>query len=398
MSKKGRFKMDVVVAKILSLVIVTSVSVIVGMLPCRLVKHFSRTMCKSKRMFDDIVSGVKCFSGGVFLGACFLHLIPQTRKKVDIVLDQLRPISQYPVAELLIMAGFFTVVFSEHVIRYLYYRLHEGTCSAYFDHDSYSFDEDYLPTTEDPDLNGCELLECKNLRSSIPQQGNNEENIQTNEQTHATEESMNNINPNNQNSTGLTHSNTQRDSRFDNKIERAPLQELEIETVVTGKSKCEEGKGQIHSVFLLTALSFYGVFEGMALGLQVHEGDVWVMCVAISIHQGIHSFGRSLQYARNFEKLSTIVFSVSAFSIICVVGMITGMTISSGVQLYTDVDVPNAILHSLSTGTIFYITFLNILYKQLDGNKDIKKVLCTFLGFSATAVILAFANQQDKLV
>ncbi|XP_045215473.2 zinc transporter ZIP1-like [Mercenaria mercenaria] len=395
MSEKEERKvdMDVVVAKVLSLVIVTSVTVLIGMLPCRLVKHFSRTMFRAKRMFDNMVSGAKCFSGGVFLGTCFLHLIPQTRKKVDTVLDQLGSRSQYPVAELLTMAGFFTVVFCEHVIRYFYYRLQEDTCFPSFDHDSYSFDEDYLPTTEDPDLNGCELLECKSLRSSFSQQSNNEENIQINEQTHTIEENINHINPNNPNNITVNNSNTQRDSRFDMEIEPAPLQDLEVKTVVTEISKGEEGKGQVRSVLLLTALSFHGVFEGMALGLQAQESDVWVMCVAISIHRGILSFGLSLQYARNYEKPSTIVFTISAFSIICAVGVIIGIAISTGAQLYTDVDVPNAILQSLATGTIFYIIFLNILYKELDGNKDVKKISCTFVGFSFMAVVLAIAKQ-----
>lgn len=395
MSEKEERKvdMDVVVVKVLSLVIVTSVTVLVGMLPCRLVKHFSRTMFRAKNLFDNMVSGAKCFSGGVFLGTCFLHLIPETRKKVDMVLDQLGSRSQYPVAELLTMAGFFAVVFCEHVIRYLYYKLQEDTCFPTFDQDSYSLDQDYIPTTEDPEFNGCELLECKSIRSSVSQQSQSEENVQTRAQSNTIEDNINHINPHNPNNITLNHTNNQRDSRFDMEIEPAPLHELEVKTVVTEISKGEEGRGQVRSVLLLTALSFHGVFEGMALGLQAQESDVWVMCVAIGIHRGILSFGLSLQYARNFDKPSTIVFTISAFSIICAVGVIIGIAISTGAQLYTDVDVPNAILQSLATGTIFYIIFLNILYKELDGNKDVKKVSCTFVGFSFMAVILAIAKQ-----
>lgn len=393
--EERKVDMDVVVAKVLSLVIITSVTVLVGLLPCRLVRHCSRTMFRAKRMFDNLVSGAKCFSGGVFLGTCFLHLIPETRRNVDTVLDQLGSRSQYPVAELLTMAGFFAVVFCEHVIRYLYYRSQDETCFPSFDHDSYSFDQDYLPTTEDPELNGCELMECKSLRSSFSHQSQSEEDLQRHEQPIKTDETVNHLSQNNPNNLNINHAsvNSQHDCRIDMEIEPAPLQELEVKTVVTEISKGEEGRGQVRSVLLLTALSFHGVFEGMALGLQAQENDVWVMCVAVGVHRGILSFGLSLQYARNFEKPSTIVFTISAFSIICAVGVIIGIAISTGAQLYTDVDVPNAILQSLATGTIFYIVFLNILFKELDGNKDVKKISCTFVGFSFMAIILAIAKQ-----
>lgn len=392
--------MDVVVAKVLSLVILTSITVLIGLLPCRLVKHFGRTMLRRKRVFDDMLCGAKCFSGGVFLGTCFLHLIPETRKKVDTLLNQLGSRSQYPVAELLTMVGFFAVVFCEHAIRYMYYRIQEDTCFPSYDHDSYSFDQEYYPPTEDPDLNGCELAECKSLRSSYSYHGTSDEDIQTNDQTQSVtlEENLNHINPNNPNNITMNHSvmnnsnSASHDNRFDMEIVPAPLPDLEVKTVVTEISRAEEGRGQVRSVLLLTALSFHGVFEGMALGLQAQESDVWVMCVAIGIHRGILSFGLSLQYARNYENPSTIVFTISAFSIICAVGVIIGVAISTGAQLYNDVDVPNAILQSLATGTIFYIIFFNILYKELDGNKDVKKISCTFVGFSFMAIVLAVAK------
>lgn len=421
--------MDVVVTKVLALVIITGVTVIIGLLPYRLVKHCRRTMFRNKDVCDNMVCGAKCFSGGVFLGACFLHLIPEVRKKVDTVLEQLGTRSHYPVAELLTMAGFFAVVFCEHVIRYLYIRLQRDSCFPSFDRDSYSFDQDYLPTTEDPDLNPCELIECKSLRSSSSQQSMDDiqaVRTHTNQQSlpkphQNQDESQIHISPNNPNNiipkqlSGhaenrfdvTNHSNTHKENecdvtnhsrariehRFDMEIEPAPLQDLEVKTVVTEISRGEEGKSQVRSVLLLTALSFHGVFEGMALGLQAHQSDVWVMCVAICIHRGILSFGLSLQYARSYEKASTIVFSISAFSIICAVGIIIGIAISTGAQLYTDVDVPNAILQSLATGTIFYIIFLNILFKELDGNRDVKKISCTFVGFAFIAIVLAVAKQ-----
>ena len=365
----GEVDMDVVVAKIMTLLIITCLTVLFGLVPCRMMQYCGKSLLKRKRTYDYIVCGANCFAGGVFLGTCFLHLIPETRNKVDSVLQQLGSRSKYPLAELLTIAGFFGVTFGEHVIRFLYYKFQEDSCMSY-DQDSYSFDQDYIPTTEDPALNGCDI-ECRSLKSLS---NDHLAAAQDNVQTHLRDVREN-------------------DTRIEMDIEPAPLQEMEARTVVTELSRGEEGKGQIRSVLFLTALSFHGVFEGMALGLQSFEGDVWVMCVAISLHRSILSFGMGLQHSRNFERPATIVFIISAFSIICAVGIIIGIAISAGAQLYSDVNVPHAILQSLATGTIFYIIFLNILFKELDGNKDVKKISCTFVGFAFMAVVFAIVKQ-----
>ncbi|XP_052796873.1 uncharacterized protein LOC128229233 [Mya arenaria] len=424
--------MDVVVAKVLAIVIITSLTVLAGLLPCRLMRHCRRPMLKRRRMFNDMVSGGKCFSGGVYLGVCFLHLIPETRHKVDAVLEHVGSRSHYPVAELLTMAGFFGVIFGEHVIRCLYYKFQEDSCLPRFDHDSYSFDQDYIPTTEDPAFEGCDLIECRSLHS-LSQTSYSKDDIQNQMNSPQTlqDESIitpvprihiNGLTPINQTITSFNEANLNNVNRSNSlpsehgapipppihsapsSVERhewydlepvppLPMQDLEVRTVVTELSRQDEqGRGHIRSAFLLAALSFHGVFEGMALGLQAAVSDAWLMCVAVLVHRAILAFGMSLQYAREQEKPSTIVFSISAFSIICVVGIIIGIAISAGAQLYNDVDVPNAILQSLATGTIFCIVFLNILFKELDGNKDVKKISCTFVGFAFMAVLLAVAK------
>ena len=366
----GVVDMDVVVAKVITILVITCLTVLCGLVPCRMMQYCGKSLLKRKQTYDYIVSGAKCFAGGVFLGTCFLHLIPETRNKVDSVLQQLESRSKYPLAELLTIAGFFGVTFGEHVIKFLYYKFQDQESCISYDDDSYSFDQDYIPTTEDPVFSGREI-ECRSIKSlSNNQLATTHDNVQTH-----------------------LHEVRENDTRIEMEIEPAPLQEMEARTVVTELSRGEEGQGQIRSVLFLTALSLHGVFEGMALGLQSFEGDVWVMCVAIALHRSILSFGMGLQHSRNFERPATIVFIISAFSIICAVGIIIGIAISAGAQLYSDVDVPNAILQSLATGTIFYIIFLNILYKELDGNKDVKKISCAFVGFAFMAVVFAIVKQ-----
>lgn len=119
--------MDVVVAKIISLIISTVISVLLGLFPCKLYQHFAENIARIQKAVDYSISSMKCFSGGIFLGTCFLHLIPETRKKIEAVMTQSRSYSQYPVAELLTVVGFFGVLFMEHAIRSLYKKLQRLT-------------------------------------------------------------------------------------------------------------------------------------------------------------------------------------------------------------------------------------------------------------------------------
>lgn len=364
----GHVDMDVVVAKILSLIILTICTVLFGLFPCRLMQYFAKVIMSKKKMFDYIISTMKCFSGGIFLGTCFLHLIPETRIKVGEVMLQIRSHSSYPVAELLTMAGFFGVIFTEHAIRSLYKKVQKITNRR----KEWNSNE-ILPTL------GCNYREsqsefdCNSLNNGVQDE--------TLKLEHAAES--------HDDSHDIIH------DTLTMEIEPAPLQDMEVKKVVSEFSRDGRGtsKGQIRSVLFITALSFHGVFEGMALGLQTLEINVWVLCFAITMHRGIIAFGMGLQHMQNEERSSTIVFSISSFAVLAALGIIVGIAISTGAQLYSDVNVPNAILQSLATGTLFYIIFFDILFKEMNGNKDVKKISCTFVGFSVMAIVFAITRQ-----
>ena len=362
--------MDVVVAKIIALIIITSISVLCGLFPCRLFQFCAHRLIKKKRTLDYMISSMKCFTGGVFLGTCFLHLIPETRLKFGEMMTQIRSQSEYPVAELLTMAGFFGVIFTEHGIRSLYKKLQEIT-----DREKNEWnDSEILPTSHSGKLD--------ESRSDFEEQSLNSFSKEDMSQCHQ------------------THDKCCVDDREipkeepDMEIEPAPLQELEVKKVVSELSRGgESSKSQMRSAIFITALSFHGVFEGMVLGLQSLESNVWSLCFAIALHRGVLAFGMGLQHMRNEEKHSTMVFSISSFSLLAATGIIIGLAISTGAQLYVDVNVPNAILQSLATGTLFYIIFFDVLFKELDDNKDVKKMSCVFVGFSVMAIIFAVTRK-----
>lgn len=121
-------------------------------------------------------------------------------------------------------------------------------------------------------------------------------------------------------------------------IELVFFQDFLVKLVVLEFSRGDDfRKGQMRLVIFIMVLFFYGVFEGMILGLQSMESNVWVLCFVIIIYWGILVFGMGLEYMRNEVKYCIMIFSVFLFFFLVVVGIIIGIVILIGVQFYEDV-------------------------------------------------------------
>lgn len=121
-------------------------------------------------------------------------------------------------------------------------------------------------------------------------------------------------------------------------IELVFFQDFLVKLVMLEFSRGDDfRKGQMRLVIFIMVLFFYGVFEGMILGLQSMESNVWVLCFVIIIYWGILVFGMGIEYMRNEVKYCIMIFSVFLFFFLVVVGIIIGIVILIGVQFYEDV-------------------------------------------------------------
>jgi zinc transporter 1/2/3 len=75
------------------------------------------------------LSLLTCFSGGVFLATCLLHLIPEVREHVERFERSYGFKFSYPTEQMLICSGFFLMYFMEKTIsRYLLSAAHNHSC------------------------------------------------------------------------------------------------------------------------------------------------------------------------------------------------------------------------------------------------------------------------------
>ncbi|KAK2189375.1 hypothetical protein NP493_108g04003 [Ridgeia piscesae] len=99
------------VAKAISLVIIYISILTVTLLPIWVATFFTRHGARGR----VILSGISCFSGGIFLAAYLLVMAPEVRALLETSLMIPNRI-QYPVPELAIGAGFFFIVTVELIV------------------------------------------------------------------------------------------------------------------------------------------------------------------------------------------------------------------------------------------------------------------------------------------
>ncbi|XP_068127290.1 zinc transporter ZIP3 [Hyperolius riggenbachi] len=104
--------MNLVVAKLLCLLAVFVLMMLGSLGPVKLMAQESEKTYRSQR----ILALCNSFAGGVFLATCFNALLPAVREKFEEVLKIVNITTDYPLAETIMLVGFFLTVFVEQAI------------------------------------------------------------------------------------------------------------------------------------------------------------------------------------------------------------------------------------------------------------------------------------------
>ncbi|XP_033111156.1 zinc transporter ZIP1-like [Anneissia japonica] len=144
----------------------------------------------------------------------------------------------------------------------------------------------------------------------------------------------------------------------------------------------------IRACVLLLSLSVHSIFEGLSLGLQASKEGVLELFIAISIHKGIEALGVAVSVAQSRTRTAIKVICMVFFSLMSPIGIIIGMKItSSGTSSQGMV---TGVLQGLATGTFLYITFLELLPRELKSKTyRLPKIMAVLLGFLCIAGIQA---------
>lgn len=147
------------------------------------------------------------------------------------------------------------------------------------------------------------------------------------------------------------------------------------------------GAGPLRLVSLVLALSAHSVFEGLALGLQDDGAKLGGLFLGVAVHETLAAVALGVSVAkaslgtRDAAKLGVTV------SLMIPLGVALGMGIESAQTLAGSV--VSVVLQGLAAGTFLFVTFFEILSRELDDKQDrLLKVLFLILGYAVLAVLV----------
>ncbi|KAM6181144.1 zinc transporter ZIP2 [Erethizon dorsatum] len=142
---------------------------------------------------------------------------------------------------------------------------------------------------------------------------------------------------------------------------------------------------------LLLSLSFHSVFEGLAVGLQPTIATTIQLCLAVLAHKGLVVFGVALRLTKIGTGSRWAISSILSLAFMSPLGLALGLTIAAGDSEGWK-GLAQAILEGLAAGTFLYVTFLEILPRELSScEAPLAKWGCVAAGFTFMAFIAIWA-------
>lgn len=147
-------------------------------------------------------------------------------------------------------------------------------------------------------------------------------------------------------------------------------------------------RSPFRALVLLLSLSFHSVFEGLAVGLQTTVAATVQLCVAVLAHKGLVVFGVGLRLVQAGTGSRWAAFSILSFALMSPLGVALGLAVPGG----DSEGLTQAILQGVAAGTFLYVTFLEILPRELGSPEDpLAKWGCVAAGFAFMAFIALWA-------
>jgi zinc transporter 1/2/3 len=344
------------VAKIASIFILFFITFLIGLLPLAIFKIFKKNLVSQNKL-KKIIGILNCFAGGIFFGTAILHLLPESIELLEesIAFD-------YPIAEAVTGAGFFLILLIEHVI---------GACGFEHAHNMHDTGHEnhthigtYSKKTSEAEANTFDEVSTIKLGS--------EKNSDCN---------------------GSAKYGTivlATDSKDETKI-TIPNGEIEPEVVI---EKHDTDFLAFRSIVLLMALSIHMVFEGLSVGLQKTDSETWELLGILALHKFTVAFSVGLQLAEGLKRLRSVLVSLTLLSIVAPVGVVIGYIVTeTGIDSQSE-NIAGGVLQSLSVGSFIYVTFFEILNRELTKGRNLLKVVFTMVGFGLV-ILLQFFSDED---
>lgn len=157
-----------------------------------------------------------------------------------------------------------------------------------------------------------------------------------------------------------------------------------------------QGLSLMGTLLVVTALSFHGMMEGLAIGLEESTRDIWTLFAALCSHKVILAFSMSMELLQTGMKLKAFLIAIIIFSVASPIGGLIGALVDS---FSTDETAAGLLaptmLQAVSGGTILYVTFCEVLERErIKPRNGFLKFLALLLGFGVMAGLEAVGGHD----
>ncbi|CAG0882949.1 unnamed protein product [Cyprideis torosa] len=307
---------------------------------CGLVPIFLlRPSLTNQAGFVAVQSGFSCVAAGVFIGVCFVGMIPFAEEKFVEVKLRYHLYTRFPLPEFIAIIGFFFILFIEEGIRIATPLLSvnhwseseapaQQTVEPGSDHRDHAIHHDHFSQKVEPGgVFGSAVVEPHSHKAIA----------------------------------------------------------LEVYTQETG----------LKFLIMMAAIQLHSFFEGIALGLQDQSDKMISLFFGILLHEAIMAFALGITMSRNNIPIKTSVKSMILFCLCIPLGITVGWMIGFSPGMVGGII--NAILQAFAAGVFIHVTFLEIIPHELeqDGPR-VLKILFMFVGFVALALISVIVHGIHK--
>ena len=378
--------MDLLGSKLAILALFGLVKFIAGLTPS-IILRLLKVPSKRQQLIEKAIGGVLCIGGGVLLATVFIHMLAEARESINHAIrhfeksnmtkdedehtleayeDSHEEEHAYPYAELIMFGGFFAIYFIEAVVHIFFSGAH-GSGSLGHSHGIF------------PDMiKGTSVnQEEKNISIDSGQTEQAKPGILKSK----TSDSNNGVDYNKFiiKNEGLASSDIDEITQNStiNKVRVSATGGTDVEVKISNE-KDRKLLFSVRNFFMLLALSIHGIFEGMAIGLQLTSHDVWKLFVALSLHEIPVLFCVGMEMFNMGIKMLHIIIYFISLGIVSSVGIIIGIVLTLHANEASS-DAQNliiGILQGLAGGTLLYVTF----YEVLDREKLSKAGMTGILG------------------
>lgn len=307
---------------------------------------------KRRNLLDFGVVLVQSFGGGVLFATCFLHMMPEVYYSVEELKHFGVLKRNYPYSQLVISTGFFTVYFIEEIGQWIVTLIPKEPWAMPSSRSSRTSSTMRI-TPKDNKVKPEIINTRNNISMFVDEDEKKEKDVKDFEDDLSVDVAVD--------EEVQTEDEKCRKMSLTDQTDFEKEKELEL----LMEKKVPTQQQLLRCIFIVLALSFHAVLEGLAIGLQHSTANIWYLFTAVSIHSATILFCVSLEIYLSGSKQKIILINTVILSLGSPIGVLIGLTVSLTTDMHTQAK-SLAVVHleGLSAGTILYITFFEVLSRE----------------------------------